>query len=260
VQYYDSAIIITKMSHELAILAATAASIGLVHTLLGPDHYVPFVMLSRARHWSMPRTAMVTAACGVGHVASSVVLGAIGIALGLAVARLQWIESFRGDIAAWLLTVFGLAYALWGLHRAARGGPHHHVHSHAGGEVHIHHHGHAPGTAHPRDDVVGSQHEHPHDADDVVGLTPWVLFVIFVLGPCEPLIPLLMYPAASASIRGIVLVAVTFGVVTIATMLTVVLLLTQGAQHVPFRGFDRYSHALAGSAIFACGVAIHLGL
>jgi ABC-type nickel/cobalt efflux system permease component RcnA len=169
------------MSHDLAILTVTAASIGLVHTLFGPDHYLPFVVLSRARSWSMTRTAAVTLACGFGHVASSVVLGALGIAFGLAMARLQWIESFRGNVAAWLLTIFGLGYTLWGLHRATRPRPHDHVHSHADGAVHVHHHGHSGATAHGRGDAAASRHEHPHGAADPTSLTPWVLFMIFVL-------------------------------------------------------------------------------
>jgi len=40
----------------------------------------------------------------------------------------------------------------------------------------------------------------------------------------------------------------------------VVLPFAHGARHLPLRGLDRYSHALAGFAIFACGVAIHLGM
>ena len=248
------------MSHELAVLVVTAASIGLVHTVLGPDHYVPFVVLSRVRNWSAQRTALITAACGFGHVASSVVLGAIGIALGLALARLEWIESFRGDVAAWLMTLFGLVYMLWGLRRAARIRPHQHVHSHADGDVHIHRHDHTTATAHPRDATASPPHDHSHAVDGATVVTPWVLFMIFVFGPCEPLIPLLMYPAASESLVGVALVATTFGVVTIITMLAVVLLLVRGARHLPLRGLDRYSHALAGFAIFACGVAIHLGL
>ena len=248
------------MSRDLAILTVTAASIGLVHTLLGPDHYLPFVVLSRARSWSMLRTAVVTVACGVGHVASSVVLGAVGIAFGLAVARLQGVDSGRGDVAAWLLSVFGVAYTLWGLHRATRARPHHHVHSHADGEVHVHHHGHSTSTAHPRGDTAASKHEHAHVAADATRLTPWVLFMIFVLGPCEPLIPLLMYPAASESSLGVVLVAATFGVVTVATMVIVVLSLAFGLPRLPTGRLERYSHVFAGAAIFACGVAIHLGL
>jgi len=33
------------MSNELMILLVTAASIGFFHTLLGPDHYLPFIVI-----------------------------------------------------------------------------------------------------------------------------------------------------------------------------------------------------------------------
>jgi len=33
------------MSGEIAILAGTAATIGFTHTILGPDHYLPFCCL-----------------------------------------------------------------------------------------------------------------------------------------------------------------------------------------------------------------------
>lgn len=237
------------VSQELVILTVTAASIGLVHTLLGPDHYLPFVVLSRARGWTRAKTAAVTTLCGIGHVGSSVLLGTVGIALGLAVSQLALFESTRGDIAAWLLTAFGLVYMVWGLRRAMRGRSHSHVHAHHGGEVHVHDHDHH------------RTHLHPHDQSSTArALTPWVLFTIFVFGPCEPLIPILMYPAAAQSTLGVVLVASVFGVVTIATMVTVVLLLSFGLESLPTGRLERYSHALAGFAVLLCGVAIHLGL
>jgi sulfite exporter TauE/SafE len=237
------------MSQELVILTITAASIGLVHTLLGPDHYLPFVVLAKARRWTRTRTAIVTVLCGLGHVGSSVLLGTIGIALGIAVARIEVFESARGDLAAWLLTAFGLVYLVWGLRRALRGRTHTHIHAHAGGEVHVHEHNHE------------SVHVHPHDQRaTATSITPWVLFTIFVFGPCEPLIPILMYPAASESAFGVIVVAGTFALVTIATMLGVVMVLSFGLERIPTRGLERYAHALAGLAILLCGVAIHLGL
>ena len=237
------------MTPELVALVITAASIGVGHTLLGPDHYLPFVVLARARGWSRPFTVLVTTLCGIGHVGSSVVLGMVGIALGIAVARVEGIESARGDIAAWLLTAFGLVYMVWGLRRAARHRTHSHVHAHADGETHVHLHDHE------------QAHLHPHDQGrETPSLTPWVLFTIFVFGPCEPLIPILMYPAAADSAFGVALVAGVFGAATILTMLAIVLLLSFGLSRIPTRGLERYSHALAGLAIFLCGVAIHLGL
>jgi sulfite exporter TauE/SafE len=237
------------MSQELVILTITAASIGLVHTLLGPDHYLPFVVLAKARQWSRTKTAIITVLCGLGHVGSSVLLGTIGIALGIAVARVEWFESTRGELAAWLLTAFGLVYMVWGLRRAMRGRSHAHVHAHAGGEIHLHEHNHE------------RVHVHPHDQDTTAkSVTPWVLFTIFVFGPCEPLIPILMYPAASASAIGVIVVASTFSLVTIATMVGVVMMLSFGLDQIPTRGLEQYAHALAGLAILLCGIAIHVGL
>jgi len=39
------------MSHDLTVLAITAASLGFFHTLFGPDHYLPFIRMARARRW-----------------------------------------------------------------------------------------------------------------------------------------------------------------------------------------------------------------
>ncbi|MDB4582328.1 hypothetical protein N9164_04185 [Draconibacterium sp.] len=61
------------------ILILTAASLGFVHTVLGPDHYIPFIALSKARNWSLPKTLGVTALCGIGHVLGSIAIGLIGV-------------------------------------------------------------------------------------------------------------------------------------------------------------------------------------
>jgi hypothetical protein len=91
-------------------------------------------------------------------------------------------------------------------------------------------------------------------------MTPWVLFTIFVFGPCEPLIPILMFPAAKLSLWGIALVTLVFGVCTLATMTALVVAGCLGLSRLALAGWGRYSHALAGLAIAACGAAIRLGL
>jgi sulfite exporter TauE/SafE len=235
------------MSQELPILVGSAAAIGAVHTLLGPDHYLPFIVLSKARRWSLRKTLGITALCGLGHIGGSVALGLVGIALGITVRRLELVETQRGELAAWLLIAFGFAYAAWGTIRALRNRPHTHTHVHANGVVHAHAHSHH------------GNHLHPHGADGRA-LTPWILFVIFVFGPCEPLIPLLMYPAAALSPWAVALVAGVFGAVTIVTMNGVVYVLYLGLGHVSTARLGRWSHSAAGATIFFCGVAIFLGL
>lgn len=85
--------------------------------------------------------------------------------------------------------------------------------------------------------------------------------MIFVFGPCEPLIPLLMYPAASSGLLDLIVVTAVFGTVTLGTMLAAVLLGRAGFNFLPLRALQRYSHALAGATILLCGLAIQfLGL
>jgi len=225
-----------------------AASIGFFHTIFGPDHYLPFIVMSKARKWALPKTMSITFLCGVGHIMSSVVLGFVGIAFGMAIMKLEAFEAFRGNIAAWALIGFGLAYFIWGMRQAIKNKPHRHTHLHPDEKSHEHLHAHKNEHAHAHKEVKSN-------------ITPWILFTIFVLGPCEPLIPILMYPAAKKSLIGLIGVTLTFGAITIATMMTIVVLLSLGIKIVPLGKLERYSHALAGATICLSGMAIQfLGL
>jgi ABC-type nickel/cobalt efflux system permease component RcnA len=205
--------------------------------------------MSRARRWSLLKTSVITVLCGIGHVMSSVVLGIIGVAFGIAIMKLEAFEGFRGNLAAWALIGFGFAYFIWGLHRAYKMRPHHHDHIHQDGSLHSHEHSHS------------REHAHLHRRANDANITPWILFTIFVLGPCEPLIPILMYPAAKSSLAGLFLVAGLFGAVTIATMLSIVIALSFGLNLLPLGRLERYAHALAGLVIFLSGMAVQfLGL
>jgi len=230
-------------------LLATAATLGVVHTLLGPDHYVPFVALARSRDWSLRKALGVTAICGVGHVVGSIALGALGVGFGWALSGLVTLETLRGSLAGWLLLGVGLAYTAWGIRQALRGGHKHtHVHAHADGTLHRHEHDHK------------REHGHPHFGGVARVFGPWSIFVIFVLGPCEPLIPLLLYPAAHGGWWTVAAVAAVFAVATIATMLAVVTVGALGLSKLPAAGLERWSHALAGAALALCGVAVTVGL
>ena len=101
---------------------------------------------------------------------------------------------------------------------------------------------------------------HVHDSSEKKSITPWVLFTIFVFGPCEPLIPILMYPAATKSYLGLAFVTIVFAVVTITTMMIAVFIGSLGISFVPIKKIERYSHALAGATIAICGLLIVCGL
>ena len=236
------------MEGSTILLAGTAVTIGFIHTLVGPDHYLPFIVMGEARKWTIRKTMFITFLCGIGHVLSSVLLGFIGIAAGISLSKLEFFESFRGNIAAWLLIVFGLVYMLISLRSLYRKKKHIHEHHHTDGTDHEHEHGHFSG------------HSHIH-LEDKKNLTPWILFLIFILGPCEPLIPIVMYPAAENNISGVVIVSLLFSVVTIATMMSVVLAFRLGLSHINLKPLERYVNVIAGATILVSGVAIQfLGL
>lgn len=244
-------------SSEAFILGLTAASIGVVHTLLGPDHSVPFVAMSRAGNWSARKTLWVTAGCGLGHVAGSVLIGLVGLACGIMVMKLEAFESLRGDTAAWMLIAFGLAYLTWGVAQAVRGMPHSHLHVHADGTVHSHRHAHDGGHGHLH---AAASDGSPTPAVAASVWTPWLLFLVFVFGPCEPLIPLLMYPAAKASPWAVAAVVAAFTLATVATMTVTVLVMRFGMSFLHLPQFDRFSHAFAGLALLVCGMLVKFGL
>ncbi len=240
---------VTLTPVESTVLLAGAASVAILHTLAGPDHYLPFVVMGRARRWSALRTTFWTVLCGLGHVGSSVVLALVGVIFGYGLERVQFFEGLRGNLAAWAMIAFGLVYLAWGLKKAARGQEHSHLHRHECGPAHEHRHDHA------------LAHAHAHGETEGFRLTPWVLFTIFVFGPCEPMIPLVMYPAARGVWAEVWTVVGVFSALTIVSMLVVVLLAIRGLALLPTGKFERYNHAVAGGTILLAGCAIQfLGL
>jgi ABC-type nickel/cobalt efflux system permease component RcnA len=242
------------MAELTPILAASAFFLGVVHTLAGPDHYIPFIALSRARGWSLSKTLAITAACGLGHVLSSIAVVIVAIGLGLTLERVRLTETFRGDLAGWLLLGFGLAYMVWGLKHAFRTrSDHEHEHAHFTGSDedgltrHVHPHTHL------------GIHVHPHDSSRK-RVAPWVLFLVFVFGPCEPMIPLVFLPAAAGRTGQALMVALLFSAATILTMLIAVRSAFAGLARIRSGFVERYGHALAGCLVTVCGVAVKLGL
>ena len=229
--------------NDAQILLVTAASIAFLHTILGPDHYLVFTAMGKARAWTLNKTLRITLICGIGHVLGSVIIGIVGIMLGAQLASVVEIESVRGNLAGWALLAFGLMYFAWGLKQAGRSQRHSHLHVHED-VVHDHEHDHH------------SDHSHVHDEKAGNSITPWAMFIIFVLGPCEALIPLFMYPAAQQSTGLVVSVAVVFGIVTLVTMLVCVALTTIGLDKLRLPATGRYVHAVAGASVALCGAAI----
>ena len=228
------------MPSELSFLLIAGASVSFLHTIAGPDHYLPFIALSKSRGWSVAKTLRWTIVCGFGHIASSVVLGLAGAVLGWSLSSINFLQSIRGGLAGWIMLLFGLLYAGWGLYRARINDAHKHFDMAVDGELYVYEHKHGQAV------VPSERHK----------VTPWVMFIIFLLGPCEPLIPLLYFPAAKNSWPGMVLLIIVYSMVTIITMLCLVVLGNKSLGVLRVNVLEKYIHSLAGLTIFICGAAM----
>lgn len=207
----------------LSALMVTAFLTAVIHTAAGPDHYLPFIALGKSRQWTMGKTAWITLLAGLGHVLSSILIGAAGLALSVQLHLLEKLEALRGEFVPWMLMIFGLIYIVWGVYKA-------------------------------------KNHTHVEEqAPKSKKMIPWILFIIFVFGPCEPLIPLLMFPAAAYGMGAALMVASLFLIGTLGTMMIIVMASLFGLKKLPW-DLHRYGHGLAGLVVFSCGMLVKLGL
>lgn len=228
--------------NSTALLILTAVFIAVTHTLIGIDHYVPFIVLSKANAWPMRKTMVIVFFCGIGHVLSSTLLGLLGILLSQSVSSLVNIETIRGTLASGFMIGFGLIYTAWALTQLYRNKPHTHW---INGEkiIHDHHH------------LADADIHHQAKPEKSLN-TVWGLFILFVLGPCEPLIPLLMFPAATADPGAFIAVVLAFSSCTIITMMGMAFMGIKGLKQLKVSSLEKYTHALAGAAITLCGLII----
>ena len=217
--------------HALVALWLSAAGVACIHTLAGPDHYLPFIAIAKSRGYGLGKTLLWTALCGVGHIGSALLIAAVFsvFAKWLAAENFEWLQENQSDLAAYLLIGIGAAYLLHSLR-------HRWLHRHAEGREHLH-----------------SLRQNGNS------ITIWVVFIVFILGPCEALFPVL----TAATVMGtgaVVSSTLIFSGITIATMLAAVAAGMLGLRAFHSHSLQNYAHEIAGATIAACGIAILCGL
>lgn len=228
------------MDSTIWALLISAISISFIHTASGPDHYLPFIVISKSKKWSKMKTAILTIVCGLGHVLSSLVLGFIGVFLGWQLNKISWFQDLRGNFSAWALLIFGGAYLIYGLIQAIQNKPHKHFDV-MGDDVYVFEHNH--------NEVVTPQKR--------IKVTPLVLFMIFVMGPSEPLIPLLFYSGVKHSMYEITILVTSFTLTTVLTMLGMVFLGRFGYSTLfNTEKLERYMGLISGFVVTICGVGM----
>lgn len=216
-------------------LVLTTILTALVHTLI-PDHWLPFVLVSRAEGWSAKRTVMLTAISASMHVCVSIGLGlAIVLAGRGAELAVTGLADRLGSLSGLMLMLFGAAYTAWFLFRGG------HVHSFG---VHPHHNPHDAEP--PAAEVTGLRAISGYALTFVVGFNPCILVI-----PC-------IYGAASLGYLTLAAVALAFGLSTIISMVVVTLAGLHGTSRLTSPFLTRYGEAISGTLIALTGLVVLL--
>lgn len=217
-------------SAGIVIVVAGSAMVGAVHALL-PDHWIPFVLLSRARRWDLRRSLAAAAAGGLAHLVSTAALGLLVALLGTeALKRAGPAAEFAG---AGILAVFGLLLSLRGLRSARRGRGHVHGHASNAGA-----HGPTPDPGRP----ASSDRGH--------------LLQGALLGarPCAEAIPIFL-AAAAYGLTSSILAILAWVIATLGVMVGIVWLSLLGLSTVKLDFLEKYGEVAAGLLILLMGLA-----
>jgi ABC-type nickel/cobalt efflux system permease component RcnA len=231
-------------STVLTTVAATGFTVAFFHAAI-PTHWLPFVLVARARGWKHGKTLAVVAFAGLGHVALTTVLG-----LGIAWFGFQLDERLGHAfplIVGGTLIAIGLFFG-WKQWRGA-GLRHHHL---AGG--------------HHASEECGHEHEQSHWEHEIQDSelasrrrSDWAvisgLFLMLTLSPCEGFLPVYL-SGVQFGWHGFVLLSAILAVAALAGMTLFTWLALLGLSRVEVKSFERWEAGLLGALFFALGALI----
>jgi nickel/cobalt exporter len=235
-------------------LFLAAAGVGFGHAVL-PDHWAPLAVLARTRRDPLPRVVRRSLAAAGTHVALSLLLGAVLIAVGL---------GFRGTVLRYedyvvggLLLATGAVFLVLELTGRGHGHSHEGEHGHShGGHDHGHDHRH-DGHDHPH------EHAHPHAPSGGRGhfQAAAALAVPFGAAASPDLTILPVFLAASA-LGGATAVGslLVFAGVTVATIVGLTVAASLGVARLTAPWIERRANLLTAGTLLAFGALIALGL
>lgn len=219
----------------LATIALTGFAVAFMHAAI-PTHWLPFVLVGRARRWSTGRTLGFVAAAGLGHVLLTTLLGLVIAWFGFRLDESLGLVFTR--ITAGVLVAVALYYG-W-RQATGRGVCHHHP----------------PGSEHQPSAACTDEHahEHSHWDEELEGSSlvqtdrgDWAavsgLFVMLTLSPCEGFLPIYLSAVHFGWTGFLVLSAIlalgALGGMTVLTWLTLV-----GSSRLRVERFERYEAGL----------------
>lgn len=232
-------------NNTLTTIAALGFPVAFLHAAI-PTHWLPFVLVGRARRWTRQRTILVTLAAGLGHVALTSLLGLAVAWFGFA------LNSRLGDVFPWIaggvLAAMGGFY-LWRQWTGA-GICHHHP----------------PGGTHHADEHCGEAPDHTH-WDDELKSSPLVssgvadsaaiggLFVMLTVSPCEAFLPVYL-SGVQFGWRGFVVLSLILAVAALAGMTLFTWLALRGFDRIRIQRLERKEAGLLGVIFLLLAVVV----
>ena len=229
----------------LSTIALTGFAVAFFHAAI-PTHWLPFVLVARARGWARGKTLAVAVFAGLGHVALTSLLG-----LGIAWFGFQ-IDERVGQlfprIVGGLLLAIGVFY-FWRQY-SGRGVMHHHP----------------PGGHHQETRDCGHEDDHSHWDEELKESTlvsrqrgDWAaisgLFLMLTLSPCEGFLPVYL-SGVRYGWTGFFLLSLILGVGTLTGMLVFTALTLVGLERFQLQKFERMEAALLGTIFCLLGLLV----
>lgn len=241
-------------------VAVTGFTVAFLHAAI-PTHWLPFVLTARVQKWSRPKTLVVTALAGTGHVLFTAILGFLVAWFGIAV-NARWGQWFPW-IAGGALILFGLYYVIQQL----RGKGHGHSHDFGGHSHDVHDRGHQDHEEHehPHDDSEHGHIEHSHQHNEEPAPPPrksdWgaiaSLLALLTFSPCEGFIPVYV-SGVRYGWTGFFLLTAILSLATVGGMVIFTWLTLAGMQKLKLQFLEKYESGIMGALLCALGVLIVL--
>lgn len=232
-------------SAALTTIAVTGFTVAFFHAAM-PTHWLPFVLVARARQWSRAKTLGVTMFAGLGHVGLTSLLGLLIAWFGFK------IDHELGELFPWIAgaTLVGVGfYYLWRQWRG-KGVCHHSI----------------PGGHHHPSEACGHETEDSHWEHELKDSAlvsrergDWAaisgLFLMLTLSPCEGFLPVYL-SGVQFGWKGFVVLSAILAVGALGGMLVVTWLAMLGLDRFKVRHFERREAGTIGVLFCVLGLVV----
>jgi nickel/cobalt exporter len=201
------------LTQDLWLLTLSASGIGFFHSIT-PAHWIPVVLMSKTRKWSIPSTLGGALVVGLTHTLLTLAIAWIAVQM-----RLHEILSFEHEIerfGGWVLLSSGVAFAALAIVSHAR--------------------------------CRGHEHHGPHPN----GRKPVFFLFLAGLNPCIAVLPI-FFALAPHGYAALTLGSVTFTAGVLAAILGASTLVRAGLAKLDHPFLEHYGDAITGVGIALVG-------